>query len=71
MDGKDIQSDLHALKSLYGLLQKDEGEASDPGSDSVLCYAYWDYPAHVISNFRLWLLLPNQIVYTYVYILSL
>lgn len=39
-DGKDLQSDLHALKRLYGLLKKDGGEASNFGSDKVCYDAY-------------------------------
>lgn len=38
MDAEDVQSDLHALKRLYGLLKKDGGEASNTGSNSV-CFS--------------------------------
>lgn len=35
MDVKDVQSDLHALKRLYGLLRNDRDGASNFGSDKV------------------------------------
>ncbi|KAL6496474.1 hypothetical protein OROGR_029732 [Orobanche gracilis] len=39
MDAKDLQSDLHALTTLYGLLRKDGGEAPNTGSDSLDAHA--------------------------------
>lgn len=38
MDAEDVQSDLHALKRLYGLVKNEAGEASNTDSDLV-CYS--------------------------------